>query len=141
MAIYLPNESYFSFRFISFFFGFPSRITKAHQSDEKMQVQIYEYLENVLPYNKQQLLNERNEYAIQKIENEVRIQERNVQKDINQIMPGVKERYEMELKKVEEQRSAYQGSEKPEHQFRNPRRRFPWNDNLRYFSTFDSDKK
>lgn len=105
---------------------------KAHQTDSKIQSQIYSYLENVLPHSKQQLVNEVKEYAIRKCENEVRALERNLQKDINQIMPGIKERYDSDLKRVEEQRAAYHGSEKPEQQFRNPRKKFPWNDSLRY---------
>lgn len=107
------------------------RIVKAHQNDSKIQNQIYTYLEQLTPYTKQQMVNEVKEYAIKKIENDVRTQERILQKEINQIMPGVKEKYDQEMKRVEEQRAANQGTEKSEHTFRNPRRKFPWNDNLR----------
>lgn len=107
------------------------RVSKAHQSDAKLQNQIFNYLEQLTPYTKQQLMNEVKEYAIKKSENDVRTLERILQKEINQIMPGVKEKYDQDVKRVEEQRAAYPGTEKPEHIFRNPRRKFPWNDNLR----------
>lgn len=105
---------------------------KAHLSDSKLLNQIYGYLEQFLPFTKQQLVNEVNEYEIKRIESSVRTQERILQKEINQIMPGVKEKYDMDVKRIEELRAAYKGSEKPEHQYRNPRRKFPWNDSLRF---------
>lgn len=110
----------------------PLRTIRAH--DSKLQTQIYNYLEKCLPYTKQQLTSEVNEYAIKKSESDVRTHERNLQKEINQIMPSIKEKYEYEVKRTEEQRAAYQAlpGEKPEHQIRNPRRKFQWNDNLRY---------
>lgn len=113
------------------------RIIKAYQSDSEMQNQIYNYLEKVLPYNKKQLMNEIKEFAIRKCENDVRTLERNLQKEINQIMPGVKEKYDIEVKKIEEQKAAYQGTDKHEHKFRNPPRKFPWTDNLSSRFEFD----
>lgn len=113
-------------------FNLYSRLIKAHQSDSKLQNQIYNYLEQFTTYTRQQLMQEVKEYALKKSENDVRTQERILQKEICQIMPGVKEKYEQEIKRVEEQRAAYQGTEKPEYIFRNPRRKFPWTDNLRF---------
>lgn len=107
------------------------RIIKANQSDPKLQNEIYNYLEKCLPYTKQQMINEVNDCEIKKIEKNVRDQERILQKEINQIMPGVKEKYDSDVKRIEEQRAAHQGTDKAEHQFRNPRRKFPWNDSLR----------
>lgn len=88
-------------------------------------------MEQVMPYTKQSLMHEVREYAIKKSENDVRTQERNVQKDISQIMPSIIERYDQEVKKIDEQRAAYQGTEKPESVFKNPRRKFVWNEHLR----------
>lgn len=88
-------------------------------------------MEQVTAFTKQQYMNELKDFTIKKNENEMRTQERILQKEICQIMPGVKEKYEQEYKRMEEQRLAYQGTEKPDHIFRNPRRKFPWNDNLR----------
>lgn len=107
------------------------RIIKAHQSDSKLQNQIYNYLEQLTPYSKQHLMNEVKEYAIKKSESDVRTKERMLQKKINHIMPSLKEKYDIDLKKAEEQRASYQGTEKPEHLFRNPRRKFQWNEDLR----------
>ncbi|XP_055325031.1 yemanuclein isoform X2 [Sitodiplosis mosellana] len=106
-------------------------IIKAHQSDSKIHNQIFTYLEHLTPCTKQQMMNEVKDYAIKKSEMDVRTQERILQKEINQIMPAVKERFDQEMKRVEEQRAAHQGSEKPEHTFRNPRRKFHWNDSLK----------
>lgn len=85
-----------------------------------------------MPYSKQQLEKEVNDIAIKKIQTEVRCLEREVQMEINNLMPGATTNYEIDLKRVEEQRALYKGNEKPEHQFRNPRRKFPWNSKLRY---------
>lgn len=112
------------------------RIIKAHQSDSKLQNHIYSYLEQLTPYSKQHLMNEVTEYAIKKNENEVRTQERILQKEINQMMPVIKEKYDIDVKKIDQQRATYQGNEKPEHLFRYPRRKFPWNDSLRYSVLF-----
>lgn len=101
-------------------------------SDSKVQNQIYSYLEQLLPFTKQQMISEVNEYEIRKIEESVRTQERNLQKDINQIMPGVKEKYDVDVKRIDEQRAAQQGTDKSDHQFRYPKQKFAWNDSLRY---------
>lgn len=140
---YVTNEPIdFFFQNVHFlynlFFGC-LRITKAHQSDSKTQGQIYSYLEKVLPYSKSQLMNEVKEYAIRKCENDVRTQERNLQKEINQIMPSLMEKYDIELKRIEEQRAAIPGTDKPEHVLRNPRRKFQWTENLRFVFDFRID--
>lgn len=113
-----------------FFFSFRNnfRIINASQRDS---TQIYSYLEKVLPYSKQQLEKEVNDIAIKKIQSEVRVLEREVQMEINNLMPGAISNYEIDLKRVEEQRALHKGSDKPE-QFRNSRRKFPWNSKLRY---------
>lgn len=107
------------------------RIFKAHQSDSKLKNQIYSYLEHLTPYSKQQLSNEVKEYVIKKNEIEVRTLERILQKEINQIMPGIRQKYEQEMKRVEEQRMAHQGTDRPEQSIRNPRRKFVWSESLR----------
>lgn len=104
------------------------RIVKANQSDS---TQIYGYLEKVLPYSKQQLEKEVNDIGIRRIQSEVRSLEREMQMEINSVMPNAEANYKLELKRVEEQRAIYKGSDKPEHQFRNPRRKFPWNNKLK----------
>lgn len=88
-------------------------------------------MEQLTPYTKQQLTSEVNEHAIKKSENDVRTHERILQKEINQIMPGVEERYLHEVKKAEELKAAAKGTDKSEQIIRNPRKKFPWNDNLR----------
>lgn len=103
----------------------------AHQTDSKVQNQIYTYLERVLPYSKHQLTNEVKEYAIKKCESEVRTMERTLQKDINQIMPIAKEKYENDVKKIEQQRAMCQTNDKSDVQIAKAKRRFPWNDKLR----------
>lgn len=94
-------------------------------------IQIYSYLEKVLPYSYQQFEKEVNDIAINKIQSEVRSLEREMQMEINNLMPGAEANHKIDLKRVEEQRAMYKGSEKPEHQFRNPRRKFPWNIKLK----------
>lgn len=84
-------------------------------------------------------MNEVKEYAIRKCENDVRTQERNLQKEINQIMPSLMEKYDIELKRIEEQRAAIPGTDKPEHVLRNPRRKFQWTENLRFVFDFRID--
>lgn len=66
-------------------------------------------------------MNEMKEYEIAKCENDVRIYERQLQKEISDMMPLVLEKYDVELKKV---------SGIPE--VRNPRKKFPWSNTLRY---------
>lgn len=104
---------------------------KAHQSDSKLQNQIYSYMEHFTPYTKQQFINEVNEHAIKKSEDEVRTHERNLQKEINQIMPDLVKKWKNDCAHVDVQRAAYKGTEKPEHVFRYPRRKFQWNENLK----------
>lgn len=83
-------------------------------------------------------MNEFQEYVIRKCEDEVRTQERVLQNEINQMMPSIKEKYEIEIKKLVQQRAvSLQGSaEKPEQLLRYPRCKFPWKDSLRYNSLF-----
>lgn len=104
---------------------------KGHQSDSKLQNQIYTYMEHFTPYTKQQFISEVNEYAIKKSEIEVRTHERILQKEINQILSDPIKKYKEDCDRVKEQRAAYQGTEKPEHVFRYPRRKCQWNDNLK----------
>lgn len=66
-------------------------------------------------------MSEVKEFEIAKCENDVRANERILQKEINDMMPVVLEKYELDLKKV---------IGNPE--LRNPRKKFPWNNNLRY---------
>lgn len=110
-------------------FDFHFRVIKANQRDS---IQIYNYLEKVLPYSKQQFEKGVNDIAITKIQSEVRSLEREMQMEINNLMPSADANYKIELKRVEDLRAMHKGSEKPEQQFRNPRRKFPWNNKLRY---------
>lgn len=104
------------------------RVINASQKDS---AKIYSYLERVLPYSKPQLEKGVNDIAIKRIQSEVRSLEREVQMEINSLMPSAESNYKIDLKKVEDQRALQKGSEKPE-QIRNPRRKFPWNAKLQY---------
>lgn len=84
-----------------------------------------------MPYSKQQFEKEVNDIAIKRIQSEVRSLEREMQMEISNVMPNAETTYKIELKRVEDQRAMHKGSEKPEHQFRNPRRKFPWNNKLK----------
>lgn len=85
----------------------------------------------MLPYSKQRFEKEVNDIAIKRLQTEVRALERELQMEINKLMPGAEANYMIELKKIEQQRALLQGSDKPE-QLRNPRRKFPWNSYLKY---------
>lgn len=85
----------------------------------------------MLPYSKQQFEKEVNDIAIKRTQSEVRSLEREMQMEINNLMPNAEANYKIELKRVEDQRALYKGNEKPDHQFRNPRRKFPWNNKLK----------
>ncbi|XP_031620313.1 yemanuclein-like isoform X2 [Contarinia nasturtii] len=121
------KENFFQPETLDLLYG----IDKAHQSDSKLLNQIYNHLEQFTSYTKQQLMNEVKDYAVKKSENDVRTQERSLQKDITQIMPSLKEKYDQDSKRIDEQRAAYHGTEKPEQVFKNPRRKFVWNEHLR----------
>lgn len=85
----------------------------------------------MLPYSKQQLEKEVNDITIKRIQSEVRSLEREMQMEINNVMENAETTYKIDLKRVEDLRAMHKGSDKPEHQFRNPRRKFPWNSKLK----------
>lgn len=77
-------------------------------------------------------MNEVNKFAIGKAENSLKTSERQVRKLITEIMPNVLENYQTELKRVNDLKAAAKLSDKlTEQQFKNPRKKFPWNENLR----------
>lgn len=76
-------------------------------------------------------MNEVNKFAIVKAENSLKTSERQVRKLITEMMPNVLGNYQLELEHVNDLRAAAKLSDKPEQQFKNPRKKFPWNENLR----------
>lgn len=93
--------------------------------------QVYAYLESHLPFTIQVWMDELKKFGIGKAENSLKTSERQVRKLITEIMPNVLENYQVELKRVNDLKAAAKLSDKPEQQFKNPRKKFPWNENLR----------
>lgn len=78
------------------------------------------------------LLNEVKNFIIKKDEDSLRGLERQVHKLIKEIMPAADTNYKLAVKRIDELRLANKNGDKPEQQFKNPRKKFPWDDNLRY---------
>lgn len=93
--------------------------------------QVYAYLERHLPFSKQIWMNEVNNFAIGKVENSLKATERQVRKSIMEIMPNVLDNYQAELKRVNDLKAAAKLNDKTEQQFKNPRKKFVWNESLR----------
>lgn len=107
---------------------------KAQKLSSDDRSQVYAYLESHLPFSKQIWVNEVNKFTIAKVESSLKslkTSERQVQKLITEIMPNALDNYQVELKSVNDLRAAAKLSDKSEQQFKDPRKKFPWNENLR----------
>lgn len=99
-----------------------------------VQQTIYKYLAPHLGYSINTITSKAKILRVEKEEEKLRPLFDELQREINAVMPGALEQYELGCKKVNELKvaaAADKEADKPEQTFKNPRRKFPWNVVLR----------
>lgn len=114
----------------------------ARESGNTVRQQIYKYLENRLPFTRQTISGKIKKIRIEKEEEKLNKMQRDLSDRIHQWEAMSIPLYEAELKKIDELRAqasreaALRGLDKPEQIYKNPPKRFLWNDALRYNISF-----
>lgn len=99
---------------------------------------IYKYLDEKLPHHKQTILSKIKKMRVQKEEQKAKEVQQKLKLAVDEVMPSMQRKHDLECKRVTELRNAAQatalskGLEKPEQQHKMPRKKFAWNDSIRY---------
>lgn len=111
-------------------------MARAHSSTGRHQ--ILNYLGEHLPVSKGSIVSKLRVLRVQKEEQKLKKVQYDLKTAIDEAMKNALKYYNMELKRIADLRSAAQatatskGLDKPEQQYKNPRRKFPWSNSIRY---------
>lgn len=100
--------------------------------ESAVRLQIFSHLEKYLPYTKQTILQRIKKYKIEQEDAKVIYIQQKLEETVKSVMPDVIEAHKVrtqQLKVDYDKRKA--SGEKIETQFRSPRRKFPWTDEIR----------
>lgn len=124
------------------FVAFFGRIdTGARACRRPVRQQINKYLENHLPCTKPTIINKIKNVRLEKEDHKLKNIQRDLTEHIQKWEIDYIPIYKAEKKRIEELReqatkeAASKGSSKSEQQYKNPSRRFKWNDALQYVAT------
>lgn len=85
-------------------------------------------------FSVQTITNKAKKMRIEKEEQKLKPLFDRLKREIDEVMPAALDQYALNCRKVAELRvaaAANKEADKPEQQFKNPRRKFPWNTSLR----------